>query len=144
MHIASHAGVNVTKKKHCADHASDILLCTSISKYILVYDVSYNLTPHFTFESGLIRLATPTGLCSTLLQCLACMGLPHCSLLECQSSQAGPSAPKKPQVDLIDIAAPPSVCSCCICSCRLKYRLCYTSIAYDILVYNSIAQCVLV
>jgi hypothetical protein len=47
MHIASHAGVNV-EKNHCAGHASDIPLYTSISTYILVYDVSYNLTPHFT------------------------------------------------------------------------------------------------
>ncbi len=45
MHIASHAGVNV-EKNHCAGHASDILLYASISKDILGYDVSYNLTLH--------------------------------------------------------------------------------------------------
>jgi hypothetical protein len=136
-------------KKNCADHASDILihqiyLDILVHPSILVYCVSCNLTPHF--ESGLIRPATPTGLCSVLLLYLACMGLPHCSLLDSQSSQARPSSPKlsQPRVDLIDIAAPPSVCSCCISSCRRKYRLCCTSIAYDILVYNSIAQCVLV
>jgi hypothetical protein len=100
-------------KKTSADHASDILLYTSISKYILVYDVSYNLTPPLYFESGLVRLATPTGICSTLLpsRYLPLSGLPYCSLLDCQPSQAGPSAPKLPQprVDLIDIAAQPSV-----------------------------------
>ena len=42
MHIASHPGVKV-EKIHCAEHASDIHLYTSISNYILVYDVSYNL-----------------------------------------------------------------------------------------------------
>ena len=39
-HIASYPAVKV-EKNHCADHASDILVYTSISKYILVYTVSY-------------------------------------------------------------------------------------------------------
>jgi hypothetical protein len=117
IHLASRPGINV-EKNHCADHASDILVYTSISKYIVYTNIRCVMQSHTTlyFESGLIRLATPTGLSTTLLPCLACIGLPHCCPIDCPPSYAGPSAPKLPQprVDFIDIAAPPSVCSCCI------------------------------
>ncbi len=51
MHLASHPGGQCWKK-HRAEHASDIPLYPSISKYILVYDVSYNLTPNFTLNQA--------------------------------------------------------------------------------------------
>ncbi len=59
-------------------------------------------------------LATPASFPTTLELSLACSFLPLISLLDCQTIQAGLAAPKlpKPQADLIDIAAPPSV------SCR--------------------------
>jgi hypothetical protein len=44
------------KKNHCADHASDILGYTSISKYILVYTVSYFHTLPFTLNQALSAL----------------------------------------------------------------------------------------
>jgi hypothetical protein len=64
-------------------------------------------------ESGLILLATPMDLCPTLFQCIACISLPYCSLLDWQPFQAGLSVSKLPQpmVYLIDIAAPSSVSS---------------------------------
>jgi hypothetical protein len=95
MHNALQPAVNV-EKQHCADHAPDIRLYISMSKYMLVYAVSYTVTTLY-FESGLTGLATLTGLCPTLFSCIACIGLPHCSLLDCQPYQAGLFAPKLPQ-----------------------------------------------
>ena len=63
------------------------------------------------FESGWIRLAMTYSCCCTLVLCIAHSFLPFCGLFDGQASQAGLATPKLPQprVDLIDIAAPPSV-----------------------------------
>ena len=71
---------------------------------------------HFNFPSGSIRLATPTSLRRTLLPVNDLSELSIGSLLNRQTSQAWLSASKLPQprVDLIDIAASPSIQRCCI------------------------------
>jgi hypothetical protein len=80
--------------------------------YILVdHDTHTKVTTTFHLKSGLICLATPASFPTTLEPFIACSVLPLSSLLDCQTTQAGLAAPKLPQprVDLIDIAAPPSV-----------------------------------
>jgi hypothetical protein len=68
------------------------------------------------FESGFACLATPTVLCRTLLACFARCDLPHKCLLNTQTTQVGLATSKnpQPQVNLVDIAAPPSVISSCV------------------------------
>ncbi len=63
------------------------------------------------FESGWIRLAMTYCRCCTLVPSIAHSILPFCGLFDAQASQVGLAAPKlaQPRVDLIDIAAPPSV-----------------------------------
>jgi hypothetical protein len=83
-------------------------------KHILVHTFIYThtkVTTTFHFKSGLIRLAMPASFPTTPERSLACSFLPLSSLLDCQTTQAGLAAPKLPQqlVDLMDIAAPPSV-----------------------------------
>ena len=95
-------------KKICADHEYlqplIILIHTRTYSYILSNNTVY-------FESGWIRLAMTYCRCCTLVPCIAHSILPFCGLFDGQASQAGLAAPKLPQprVDLIDIAAPPSV-----------------------------------
>ena len=84
--------------------------------YTKVYTPIYSYkkaSTTFHFESGLIRLALPASFPSTLEPFIARSFLPVSSLLDCQTTQAGLAAPKLPQpgVNLVDIAAPPSVCS---------------------------------
>ena len=71
------------------------------------------VTTPFHFKSGLIRLALPASFPSMRELFQACSFVPLSSLLDCQTTQAGLAAPKLPQpgVNLVDIAAPPSVCS---------------------------------
>ncbi len=92
------------------------MVYTGTYRYIQVHTSSSwythtKVTTTFHFKSGLIRLATPASFPTTLEVSLACSFLPLSSLLDCQTTQAGLAAPKLPQpwVDLIDIAAPPSV-----------------------------------
>ena len=87
---------------------------TGTYKYILVHTFMYThvkVTTTFHFKSGLIRLVTPASFPTTLALSVLCSFLPRSSLLDCQATQAGLAAPKlpQPQVDLIDIAAAPSV-----------------------------------
>ncbi len=86
---------------------------TGICCYVRIHT---NITTTFHFESGLIRLATPTIFPSTLEPFIACSILPLHSILHCQTTLAGLAAPKLPQpgVNLIDIAAPPSICCRCV------------------------------
>ncbi len=65
------------------------------------------------FESGLVGLATPTVLSRTLLACFVRCDLPLECLLNTQTTQAGlaTSETPQPQVNLVDIAAPPSASS---------------------------------
>ncbi len=90
--------------------------------YIKVYTVIYlhvrsqKVSTTFHFESGLICLAMPASFPSTLEPFIAYSFLPLTalsSLLDCQTTQVGLAAPKLPQpgVNLVHIAAPPSVCS---------------------------------
>jgi len=79
-------------------------------QYILV---QITLTLHF--QSGTTILATPTRLLPAHVRCFAGSLLPIKSLIDCQASQARLTTPKLPQpcVNLIDIAATPSIrCSC--------------------------------
>ena len=71
---------------------------------------------HFNFPSGSIRLATQTSLRRTLLPVNDLSELSIGSLLNRKTSQAWLPASKLPQprVDLIDIAALPSIPRCCI------------------------------
>ena len=71
---------------------------------------------HFNFPSGSIRLATQTSLRRTLLPVNDLSELSIGSLLNRKTSQAWLPASKLPQprVDLIDIAALPSIQRCCI------------------------------
>ncbi len=105
-------------KKICADHEYlqplIILIHTRTYSYILVYTRTYSYILSYNtlyFESGWIRLATTYCRCCTLVPCIAHSILPFCGLFDGQASQAGLAAPKLPQprVDLINIAAPPSV-----------------------------------
>ncbi len=90
-----------------------ILIHTRTYSYILVYTRTLTCSYYNTvyFESGWIRLAMTYCRCYTLVPCIAHSILPFCGLFDCQASQAGLAAPKLPQprVDLINIAAPPSV-----------------------------------
>ena len=58
----------------------------------------------------------PTVLSSTLLACFVRCDLPLECLLNTQTTQAGLATSKtpQPQVNLVDIAALPSVSSCCV------------------------------
>ncbi len=87
-------------------------------RYIKVYTVIYahnKVSTTFHFESGPIRLVMPasSSFPSTLEPFIACSFLPLSSLLHYQTTQAGLAAPKLPQpgINLVHIAAPPSVCS---------------------------------
>ena len=74
---------------------------------------TYTDKRHLYFESGFAGLTTPTGLCCTLLACFLRCDLPLECLLNTQTTQAGLATSKtpQPQVNLVDIAAPPSVSS---------------------------------
>ncbi len=78
-----------------------------------IYTVKHLL--YFASESGLVGLATPTVLSRSpaLLACFVRCDLPLECLLNTQTTQAGLATKKtpQPQVNLIDIAAPPSVSS---------------------------------
>ena len=96
-----------------------VLGTLGIYQYIPVQTCTYIHTWFTTtlhFESGSIRLATPTSLQSTLVSFIAGSVLPVSSLLDCQTTQAWLASPKLPQprVDLIDIAAVPSIQRSCI------------------------------
>ena len=91
-----------------------VLLYTHMYSYILVYTRTYSYILSYNtmnLESGWSRLAMTYCLCCTLVLCIAHSILPFWGLLDGQASQAGLAKPKLPQprVDLIDIAAPPSV-----------------------------------
>jgi hypothetical protein len=85
-------------------------------------------------KSGFSGLATPTGLCRTLLACFARCDLPLECLLNTQTTQAGLATSKtpRPQVNLVDIAAPPSVGSCCVSTAIRELLICYTGILKNI------------
>jgi hypothetical protein len=85
-------------------HTRSILDITGVNMY----------RTHSNFPSGSIRLAT--SLCRTLLPVNDLSEWSFGSLLNRKTSQAWLSAPKLPQslVDLIDIAAVPSIQRCCI------------------------------
>ena len=76
------------------------------------------LTLHF--HSGTITLATLTSLLPTLVRRFAGRILPLRSLLrlDCQADNARLATPKLPQpsVNLIDVAALPSILHSCICT----------------------------
>ena len=99
--------------------------------YIKVYTVIYlfvhlqKITTTFHFKSGFIRLAMQASFPSTLELFLACSFVPLSSLLDCQTTQAGLAAPKLPQpgVNLVHIAAPPSVCSSRVSATIRKARI---------------------
>jgi hypothetical protein len=100
----------------CRYRSSIILNILTIYRYILRTCTVEHL---LYFESGFSCLAAPTDLCRTLLACFARCYLPLECLLNTQTTQAGLArlARKKtsqPQVNLVDIAAPPSVGSCCV------------------------------
>jgi hypothetical protein len=86
-----------------------------IYQYILG---TYTVKRLLYFESGFVGLATPTVLrvSCTLLACLARCDLPLECLLNTQTTQAELATTKtlQPLVNLVDIAAPPSVSSCCV------------------------------
>ena len=68
--------------------------------YTKVYTPIYSYkkaSTTFHFESGLIRLALPASIPSTLGTFIARSFLPVSSLLDCQTTQAGLAAPKLPQ-----------------------------------------------
>ncbi len=71
---------------------------------------TYTVKRLLYFESGFVGLATPTVLSRTLLACFVRCDLRLECLLNAQTTQAG-LATLQPQVNLIDIAAPPSVSS---------------------------------
>jgi hypothetical protein len=105
-----------------------IQVYTFMIKYIKVYTVIYaykTVSTFIHFESGLIRLAMPASFPSTLEPFVACSFLPLSSPLDCQTTQAGLAAPKLPQpgVNLVDIAAPSSVCSSKVSSTVRKARI---------------------
>ncbi len=110
------------EKKICADHEylqPLILLIhtTRTYSYILVHTRTYSYILSYNnmyLESGWSRLAMTYCLfrvCRTLVQCITHSILPFWGLFDGQASQAGLATPKVPQprVDLIDIAAPPSI-----------------------------------
>ena len=77
------------------------------------------LTLHF--HSGTITLATLTRLIPMLVRRFAGRILPLCSLLDCQAANARLATSKLPQpsVNLLDVAASPSILHSCVCtSCR--------------------------
>jgi len=106
---------------HCLD--SDLRIM-GISRYMIrmwpyiprIYQYilgTYTVKHLLYFESGFVGLATPTVLSSTLLACFVRCDLPLECLLNTQTTQAGLATRKtpQPQVNLVDIAAPPSVSS---------------------------------
>ena len=105
-----------------------IQVYTFMIKYTKVYTPIYSYkkaSTTFHFESGLIRLVLPASFPSTLEPFIARSFLPVSSLLDCQTTQAGLAAPKLPQpgVNLVDIAAPPSVCSSRVSATVRKARI---------------------
>ncbi len=109
-----------SEKKICADHEYlqplIMLIHTRIFSYILVYTGIYSYIPVHTIKSGWSRLQVAMtyrlcSVCCTLEPCIAHSILPFWGVFDGQASQAGRATPKlpQPQVDLIDIAAPPSV-----------------------------------
>jgi hypothetical protein len=70
------------------------------------------------FQSGTITLATLMSLLPMLVRSFAGRILPIRSLLDCQASQARLATPKLPQprVNLIDVAAAPSILRSCVCT----------------------------
>ena len=105
-----------------------IHVCIVSYKYILQ---QVTLTLHLQWRSGTITLATLTSVLPALVRCVPGSFLPIKSLHDCQATQARLATPKLPQprVNLIDIAAAPSIrsqclhnptgnlnsCSCCTC-----------------------------
>ncbi len=70
------------------------------------------------FQSGTITLVILRSLLLTLVRRFAGRILPIRSLLDCQVSQARLATPKlpHPRVNLIDVAAAPSILSSCVCT----------------------------
>jgi hypothetical protein len=87
----------------------DILQYLGIFHYILRH-------PPLHFDSGLSCLAAPTGLCCVIRPCMGRLLLPRFSLIDCQASEPGLAASELPQpcVNLLDIAAAPSVRGCSV------------------------------
>ncbi len=90
--------------------------CNWIYLYIPVLYIlgTYTVKHLLYFESGFACLVTPTVLCCTLLAYFTSCDLPLACLLNTQTTKEGlaTSQTPQPQVNLVDIAAPPSIISC--------------------------------
>ncbi len=85
-------------------------ICKNISGYLGISQYMVGHTAHY-FESGWSSLAAPSCLCCKILPCIDHRLLPRFSLIHCQASKPRFAASKvpPPRVNLIDIAAAPSV-----------------------------------
>ena len=103
--------------KESVVYTSTYLYVPGMNQYILT-----QITLTLNFHSGTITLATLTSLLPTLVLRFAGRILPLRSLLDCQTANARLTTSKLPQpsVNLIDVAASPSILRSCVCTSGRK------------------------